>query len=153
MYLLRYYYITGTIIETLEPRLLFLLFKKNFKVFIEFVTILLLLYVVFFWPRGLWDLSSPTRDWTCTPCIGRWNLRLWTTREVLELGLLNHLVPCYNLCCTLQWHFHFTIVGVILPKPDFTANAVSLFFLSFSKHELSCRVPAWRGKKNFKPFL
>ena len=31
MYLLRYYYITGTIIETLEPRLLFLLFKKILK--------------------------------------------------------------------------------------------------------------------------
>ena len=129
---LRYYYITGTIIETLEPRLLFLLFFKIFKVFIEFLTILLLLYFVFFWPQGLWDLSSPTRDWTCTPGIGRWSLNLWTTREVLELGLLNHLVPSYYLCCTLQWHFHFTIVGVILPKPDFTANAVSLFFYLFS---------------------
>ena len=24
-----------------------------------------------FWPRSMWDLSSPTRDWTFTPCIGR----------------------------------------------------------------------------------
>ena len=22
-----------------------------------------------FWPRGMWDLSSPTRDWTCTPAV------------------------------------------------------------------------------------
>ena len=29
-----------------------------FKVFIEFVTILLLFYVLVFWPRGIWDLSS-----------------------------------------------------------------------------------------------
>ena len=40
------------------------------KVFIEFVTILLLFYVLVFWPRGLWDLSSPTRDQTQTPCSG-----------------------------------------------------------------------------------
>ena len=33
-----------------------------FKVLIEFVTTLLLFYVLVFWPRGMWDLSSPTRD-------------------------------------------------------------------------------------------
>ena len=42
-----------------------------FKVFIEFVTILLLFYVLVFWLQGKWDLSSLTRDRTCTPCIGR----------------------------------------------------------------------------------
>ena len=52
------------------------------KVFIEFVTILLMFYVLVFWPWGKWDLSSPTRDWTCTPCIGRQRLNHWTTREV-----------------------------------------------------------------------
>ena len=39
----------------------FFLMWSIFKVFIEFVTILLLLYVLFFWPRGMWDLSSLTR--------------------------------------------------------------------------------------------
>ena len=31
-----------------------------FKVFIEFITILLMFYVLlfFFWPQGMWDLSS-----------------------------------------------------------------------------------------------
>ena len=33
-------------------------------------------------PRGMWDLSSPTRDGTRIPCIGRWILYHWTTREV-----------------------------------------------------------------------
>ena len=33
-------------------------------------------------PRGMWDLSSPTRDRTHVPCIGRWILNHWTTREV-----------------------------------------------------------------------
>ena len=42
-----------------------------FKVFIEFITILLLFYVLVFWPQGMWDLSSQTRDQTCTPSIRR----------------------------------------------------------------------------------
>ena len=54
-------------------------------VFIEFVTILLLFFALVFWPRGMWDLSSPTRDWTHTPCIGRWSLNHWTVREVPNL--------------------------------------------------------------------
>ena len=44
------------------------------KVFMEFVTILLLFYVTVFWPRGMWDLSPPTRDQTQTPCIDRQSL-------------------------------------------------------------------------------
>ena len=36
----------------------------------------------FFWPQGMWCLSSLTWDQTCTPCIGRWNLNHWTTGEV-----------------------------------------------------------------------
>ena len=32
------------------------------KVFIEFVTILLLIYILVFWPRAMWDLSYPIRD-------------------------------------------------------------------------------------------
>ena len=30
----------------------------------------------------MWDLSSLTRDWTHTPCIGRGSLNCWITREV-----------------------------------------------------------------------
>ena len=40
------------------------------NVFIECVTILFLFYVLAFWPRGMWDLSSLTRDRTCTPFTG-----------------------------------------------------------------------------------
>ena len=41
-----------------------------------------LFYVLVFWPRGRWDLSSPTRDGTRTPCIGRQSLNHWTAMEV-----------------------------------------------------------------------
>ena len=36
-------------------------------------------------PCGMWDLSSPTRDQTRVPCIGRQILNYWTTREVPRL--------------------------------------------------------------------
>ena len=52
------------------------------KVFIEFVTILLLFYVLVFWPQGMWNLNSPTRDQTRTPCVERRNLNHWTAQDV-----------------------------------------------------------------------
>ena len=52
------------------------------KVFTEFVTVLLLFYVLVSWPRGMWDPSSSTRDQTHTPCIERQSLNHWTAREV-----------------------------------------------------------------------
>ena len=65
-----------------------------FEVFIEFVTILFLLYALVFWPQGMWDLISLTRYQTHTLCNGRQNLNHWTTRKVLFspfLDLLNLL--------------------------------------------------------------
>ena len=55
----------------------------NFKVFIEFITIFLLLNVLGFWLKSLSDLSSPNRDWTHNPWSGKWSLNHWTTKEVL----------------------------------------------------------------------
>ena len=59
-----------------------------FKVFIEFVTILLLFYVLFFWLQGMGDLSSPARDRARTPCIERRSLNHWTAREVPSFLIL-----------------------------------------------------------------
>ena len=53
-----------------------------FKVFIEVVSILLLFYVSVFCPWSMWDLNSPTRDQTHTPCMGRCSRNHWTAREV-----------------------------------------------------------------------
>ena len=36
---------------------------------------------------GMWNLSSQTRDRTCVPCIARWILNHWTTREVPDFLL------------------------------------------------------------------
>ena len=45
-------------------------------------TIASVLCFLVFWPRGMWDPSSPSRDRTCTPCIGRRSPNHWTAREV-----------------------------------------------------------------------
>ena len=80
----------------------------SLKVFIEFVTVLLLFYVLVFWPRGMWDLSSLTRDWTCPPCIGRRSLNCWTPKEVPLVSLF-YLFP-WNECFyyIIHWYFSMT---------------------------------------------
>ena len=88
-----------------------------FKVFIEFVTILLLFYVLVFWPRGMWDLSSLTRDQTCTPCLGRQSLKQRTTGEVPKHFLTWHQPSWFfqefiALLCLL-------CLFVISPTPQF----------------------------------
>ena len=68
-----------------------------FKAFIEFFTILLLLFIFWsVWQWGMWDLSSPTKDWTHTPYTGRQSLNHQTTRKVpvLYLVKLNLLHRC-----------------------------------------------------------
>ena len=54
-------------------------------------------------PHSVWDLSSLTRDRTHIPCIGRWILNCWTTREIPRvlhfLLLLSHFSRV-RLCAT-----------------------------------------------------
>ena len=61
-----------------------------------------------FWPQDMWDFSSPTRDWTCIPCIGRWSLNHWSTKEIptyffwIYLFLIGH--NCFTIfCCFLPY--------------------------------------------------
>ena len=55
----------------------------------NFITnsILLLFYLfiylfIYFWPQGMWNLSFPTRDQTCTLCITKWSLSHWTPTKI-----------------------------------------------------------------------
>ena len=61
----------------------------HFLVFIEFVVVLLLLYVLGFWLQGIWDLGSLTRELTHIPNIGRQSLNHWTAREVPKFVFLS----------------------------------------------------------------
>ena len=49
-------------------------------------------------PRGMWDLSSLTRDRTHVPCIGRQILYHWTTREVPQFCFLMPNNKFNNTC-------------------------------------------------------
>ena len=66
-----------------------------FKVLIEFVTILLLFYILgfFFWLQGTWDPNSLTRHWTCTPYTGRQNPNHWPKEASVSLLLWNNFFP------------------------------------------------------------
>ena len=74
------------------------------KVFIELVTTLLLFYVLVFWPRGMWDPSSPIRDRTYTACVERRSLNHWTAREVprLQASWMQDPVPAFVNPCIQQ---------------------------------------------------
>ena len=65
---------------------LYLFMQIIFKVFIEFATTLPV-FLGFFFFFVMCDLSSTTRDWTCTPCFGRGSIDHWITREVPPLPL------------------------------------------------------------------
>ena len=58
--------------------------------------------VLVFWPEGMWDPSSPARDWTHTPCIGKWSLNHWTAREV-----------CHYLSIRSKWNWDESVVQLL----------------------------------------
>ena len=106
----------------------FFLMWTIFKVFIEFVTILLLFYVLVFWPRGMWDLSSPTKEGgvltTGTP--GKSHNTLFSgkkTEHTLEPSSWFEItallfVSCVNLnplLTTLSLGFLICKMGLIVP--------------------------------------
>ena len=76
---------------------------------IDFVTILLLVYVLFFWPPDLWHLTSPTREWSHSPCIRRRSLYPWSSRQVptvsrtLRDTLFTHSYPP-SLIFSVRFH-------------------------------------------------
>ena len=72
-----------TLIQSFFFNRFFFSMWTSFNAFTEFVTLLfLLLMFCFFGHKACRILSSPTRDRTHTPCIGKWCPNHWTTREV-----------------------------------------------------------------------
>ena len=89
-----------------------------FKVFIEFVTTLLLFYILVFWPQDMWDLSFPIKDRTHTLCIGRRSLNHWTAREVSQISLFVCLFFVFLATPGGLWDLSF-------PTRDRTHNSCS----------------------------
>ena len=83
------------------------------------------------WCTGLaapWsERSSQTRDWTCVPCIGRWILNHWITREVPTIPFFSWVI--FRCMTILQLWF----CGFIL----FPFNYIwSLFWCTMSGKDL-----------------
>ena len=139
-----------------------------FKVFIEFVTLLLLFYVLVFWPWGMRDPSSPTRDRTCTPCTGRWSLNHWTARKspILHFSVhlyyycprsgFHHLSPGPGPLCTparmthLEYNYYHPFSLNNFPKPTgyspshiTTVIRHSLTFIIHSSNTKLLLIPVW----------
>ena len=90
----------------------------------------------------MWDLSSPTRDRTRTPCIGRWSLNHWTTREVPWAFYVFRIV-IHNLFYLFQNIFSNYHLAFFLTRTDvsnFSYKSVNLF-LSFLSIILKKKVP------------
>ena len=70
---------------------LFIFDVDHFKVyyFLQF-------YVWNFWPQGMWDPSSPTRDQTHTLCIGKQSHNNWTAKEILNYPIFDDDVELIN---------------------------------------------------------
>ena len=69
----------------------------------------------FFWPWGMWDLSSSTRDWTHISRFGRRSLNHWTTREVpvVAFGEEIYLQPAFFLGTSSQARPFFLLLGYL----------------------------------------
>ena len=79
-------------IESVMPSNHFILCRPIFlNIFTEFVTVLLLFHILFFFlPWGMWDLSALTKDWTLG-VVSLWPPRGHEIRELLPLTCLREL--------------------------------------------------------------
>ena len=89
---------------------------------------------------ALWheDLNSLTSDWTCVPCIPRWILNSWTTREVptlvlypnwslifTSLGVQNIYATLCHILLLLHCLFMTSVIWFLLPpRYQFCLNQV-----------------------------
>ena len=99
-----------------------------------------LFFFLVFWPRGIWDLSSLTRDRTHAPCIGRQRLNHWTTREVpsrvdYKRAQGNFAVQWICSLSGLWWWFHGHVHMSKLIKL-YTLSMCRLLYVSYTSKKL-----------------
>ena len=105
------------------------------KVFIEFVTILLPFYILFFWSRGMWNFSSLARDQTHTS---------YTGRQILTTGLTGKspgvILYAFQSLCISFWSVIIYTLALFLPDCEFLESRDYTFCVSSP-------VPGtWRGQ-------
>ena len=80
-----------------------------------------------FQPWGMWDPSFPTRDWTCSPYVGRGSLNLWTTREGPETLFFDWWIQSIY---TYGRYLHTRTYTAILPFTFLLLSVTILIYFS-----------------------
>ena len=124
--------------HTLPPRNLLLtpIFLKIFfiftifKVFVEFVKYFCCSYSDFLASSHVGS-QLPTRDRTCTPCIGRRSLNHLTTREVPPLHFFFFFLSQVCIFPLLQF---YVFMGILQDEPHKVLTTKSLEKVQFQVH-------------------
>ena len=96
---------------------------------------------------GRWDLSSPTRDWTCVPCIAWRVLNHWTTREIpsskTEEGDERNMCNMRVLSTQTPWQA-WTWGSTVQSCPCHnSAASVGQRYISWGRIQTGARIPHW----------
>ena len=100
-------------------------------------------YVLVFWPGGMWGISSLSRDWTWIPYTERWSLNHWTAREAPHVKLIDSL---YNLSLVIEK----TTLGSCCWGPWTLCARTLLIFLALVQISPIPLVAAWLQGGNLK---
>lgn len=57
----------------------------------------------FFWPWVVWGISSPTKDWTCSPC--HWKAK--SESYLLNWSCQRSFPNVYSVCITPSWRINW----------------------------------------------
>ena len=115
------------------------------------------LFIFLATPHACGIVVTPTRDWTHTPCIGRWNFNHWTTREVPALIFKILSIPTSTRHCTLYQNYprlFFSVPSIWphsqAPRPDTFWTSFFIFWPCLK----ACRILVpWPGIKTMPPAL
>ena len=97
------------------------------------------------WHMNMWDLSSPTRDWTSVSSIGRRILNHWTTREAPPWAFISKSSCCIDRIMEIP-HTHARLLHVCI-KYQFslttTKSVTSFISLSMKQNlkQISLAIP------------
>ena len=89
-------------------------------------------YFFFFWPWGMWDLTSLTRDQTDMPCIGRLRLDPWAAREVPVCKCLSSFIlELKCLTCFLETGLPWVSITICLYLQTKLQHLTQCFIIYF----------------------
>ena len=119
------------------------------------VAVLLLFCVLVFWPQGVWNLSTPTRDWTCNSCTGKRSLNHLIAREVPKL-ILNLDLKQQWYSENMTWESHVSVLWFLdlsnlISKTKHWLDSLQNLLKNQTSHEWQIRWIIFHGLRNTVP--